>query len=765
MKITVKLLIGFSVIIGLLLMTFVITYFTNMEIKKESEEIQSNVVASQADFDFFRNIKNFQNSQQELVNEVMKLGYVTNEEDAMILKSEFDEKLEQIKSNARDLGILELGGHLDSLASNVDDIFSFKAEELYSTKNMVALKQNLLEQQTELNDKKNKLDKILASDKTVLENFLAKLPEIRKEFENTEIDEDNFDQVKDRLVQERLLEISLRDYPQLWDEKVIGDSLNSLGRLIELSAEFFLNPDEGAGKYDEMVAKTGEATDYINMELRYGFIIYDPVSVALILLTTENYGKSIKEAIDLNKEVKALQKKAENGISMINESQEIIDQLRQLSLEFINIDVESNVEEMDILLDGISAEREKLMLGSYDTILSESAKSVENISENNLKMIYLTGALILVSVFIGLLITLSVKNAIKRILVKTDRMKELDLCMEFSEKIKKDEIGKLEASLKEIVLSFKTVIGKVYDATESVSLSSETLGDICQKSDAIAEKLLNQAETTDENVQNTSASIQEVTSGIEEIAASARNVNDISGELGFKSEKTENAAAFGEKELEDVISIAAEAITQTHETSEVVANLSVQTKNISEIVSTISSIAEQTNLLALNAAIEAARAGEAGKGFAVVSDEIRKLAEESKIATQNIAGILKEISKGVGNVNTSTEKNVEIVKKVDGKAKQAMSSFKNILIQLREFNSMVQGLNATAEEQSASSDEMAGAVDQCARSMVEASSQVKEITDSVAQQSEYMKEIRSASEELRSLSVSLEEIIKKFKIQ
>ena len=89
--------------------------------------------------------------------------------------------------------------------------------------------------------------------------------------------------------------------------------------------------------------------------------------------------------------------------------------------------------------------------------------------------------------------------------------------------------------------------------------------------------------------------------------------------------------------------------------------LNERTTKVADILNTIVKISAQTNMLALNASIEAARAGEAGKGFAVVAEQIRVLSEQTKMATENISGILTELSSDVESVTTSIGNSVESV--------------------------------------------------------------------------------------------------------
>ncbi len=234
---------------------------------------------------------------------------------------------------------------------------------------------------------------------------------------------------------------------------------------------------------------------------------------------------------------------------------------------------------------------------------------------------------------------------------------------------REDEIGLLANSMRAMVEKLQQIIGSVIGSSDNIEAASSQLS---SSSQALAQGANEQA-----------SSVEEISATMEEMAANI-------------SSNTENS-----KQTEKISKEALEGILDVSNRSEKTVH---SNKTILEKITVINDIAFQTNILALNAAVEAARAGEHGRGFAVVASEVRKLAERSKVAAEEIVGLTKEsfnLANGAGEVMVKTIPKVESTTKLIQEITASSIEQDNGATQV---NSAIQQLNNVTQQNAASAE-------------------------------------------------------------
>jgi methyl-accepting chemotaxis protein len=192
--------------------------------------------------------------------------------------------------------------------------------------------------------------------------------------------------------------------------------------------------------------------------------------------------------------------------------------------------------------------------------------------------------------------------------------------------------------------------------------------------------------------------------------------------------------------------------------------LSGRSERIGGIVDTITGIAEQTNLLALNAAIEAARAGDHGRGFAVVAEEVRKLAEGSRGAAGEIAGLIAEIQaetgKVVGVVAEGARRTADGVSSVE----RTREAFEHIATAVEAVSERVGEIAAAVEQIAADAARAEADVAEVATVAEQSSASAQEVSASTQQTSASTQEIAAAAGALARTADGLDQLVRRFKV-
>lgn len=328
----------------------------------------------------------------------------------------------------------------------------------------------------------------------------------------------------------------------------------------------------------------------------------------------------------------------------------------------------------------------------------------------------------------------------------------------------KDEIGQLAVTINSMVEELSQLMKNVMNISTSVAASSDSLATAAHQTNASTDEVVRAIGEVTEAANDQARGTE---TGLIKTNELSENIQKVSEALNNITDKFEKANSLNQQGI-STVKVLTEKTEESNSASQAVGKVIVEvdksTDKIGAIIGAIGQIASQTNLLALNASIEAARAGDAGRGFAVVADEIRKLAEQSSEAAEQIRTLIQGIQEQSKIAVTTMDDAKHVVVAQSQAVSQTEAVFAQITQTIGTINDELDSINMLNKSMVDKKNDITYVMEGVASASQQTAASTEEISASTEEQLAVIEEISRTAEGLNSMAQKLNNEIKKFDI-
>ncbi len=375
--------------------------------------------------------------------------------------------------------------------------------------------------------------------------------------------------------------------------------------------------------------------------------------------------------------------------------------------------------------------------------------------------------IILISIAVSLFLGRSISKPIIRVTELITKTEKLDLAYSSSYESLlnyNDEIGIMSRALFNTRKALRTIVGSIKENANTIDNEASNLTALSEEMASLSENVSNVIEEGAKGSQSQAEDLSNINQLLNEFGEELDNIVQNVDNVDSNAKDVSTLANENNKNMQIVIMSVSKVSDTFVDLLSKISALNSNVSKINEITNLINSIAEQTNLLALNAAIEAARAGEAGKGFSVVADEIRKLAEQSKVSSQNINILIDEISNDTNvMVNTTNTVNDELTnQKTD--INVAIDSFEKIVKALNVIIPKIELINGSTIHLNKNKNIILEKIENTSSIAEEISAANQEISASTEEVKISTEEVTKTAQKLNNMTDEMTKEISNFKL-
>lgn len=486
----------------------------------------------------------------------------------------------------------------------------------------------------------------------------------------------------------------------------------------------------------------------------YGFLLDEKGTVIAHGKNGELVGKLNLTQKAVNPELKLKHSELDDRLIALTKSS--IDSGRQIRGTYTFID---GVERM-MTLTPISLPGKKWTL----SVTTSEAEATQEIRNLKWMMLAIAAACIVLTLVVLLQLSgmfvrpiLSIRNQVVQVASGDLMVEKLDLR-------RQDEIGDLAKNFDLMVDSLRELVKNVQSQSHQVAAASQQLTASSEQSANAAGQVADSITQIANGSHQQLAEVGEASQVVEEMATALQQVTAAAKEVAVAAGETVAITESGQRSINQAVKQISDVGKGTAEVNSAVKDLESSSKKITEIMNLISGIAGQTNLLALNAAIEAARAGENGRGFAVVAEEVRKLAEQSNQAAQEITSLIQQNTENLNRAVQFMEKSGKDVEQGIFLVTEAGQGFNDISQAISQLSEKVQKSTVIMDEMASDSQRIVTSVQGIEAVSKHQSAAAQTVSAATQEQLASIEEIASSSNALAKLAEDLQQAINRFKM-
>ena len=298
---------------------------------------------------------------------------------------------------------------------------------------------------------------------------------------------------------------------------------------------------------------------------------------------------------------------------------------------------------------------------------------------------------------------------------------------------------------------------------DEVAHSASDLASASKQISASAGEVADAVSEVSHGAESQVAQLRQVDTALEGIRARGDNLVSGAREVHALAGAIESEAQSKRVEMERAMAILLDVRTIVQQAAEEVRTLTHTATDINRFVGSVSRIAEQTNLLSLNAAIEAARAGAAGRGFAVVAGEVRKLADQTQAAADDVVRMTETVTARVLSTSRTMEQGVNSVSEIERVGREIDSALATILAAAERTREAAATVTSAAGENARAVESAAANLSLVARTAESHATAAMQVSASTEEQSAACEQMSMASNQLFHGSHALRELVGELK--